>query len=199
MALRSLRALGVASSVQIGQYMGAGRYGGMSQALDGGVRRGAVVPVEIEGPSGPLPGLWYAHQEDLEREPETAESGQYATTLVSPFDNLIIGRQRTLLLFDFDFRMEVYVPASLRRYGYYVLPILHRDQLIGRADLRRDPVRRRLVVVAVHGEPGAPGGVEVGRSVHDALERLARCVGMDELEVGDLVSTPPGWTGPLRA
>jgi len=197
MAVRSLRALGVGTEIQIRQYMGGGRYRRAVGVLDRLVRRGDVIAAVIDGPDGSLPGRWYVHRNDVERARET-EAG-FSTTLLSPFDNLIIGRRRTELLFEFQFRMEIYVPAQLRQYGYYVLPILHHDQLIGRADLRRDRARGRLVVVALHGEPNAPGGAQVGRSLRDALQRLAHFVGTEEIEMGQLVSIPPAWARPLRS
>lgn len=199
MTVRSLRALGVGTEIQIRQYMGAGRYRRLAEVLDRLVRRGEVVPATIDGPAGTLPGRWYVHQDDVRPDAATREVGADATTLLSPFDNLIIGRGRAELLFDFEFRMEIYLPAHLRRYGYYVLPILHRDRLIGRVDLRRDRARGRLVVVAVHAEADAPRGAPVGRSVRDALQRLAQFVGTPELEVGEVVSTPSTWARQLRS
>jgi uncharacterized protein YcaQ len=198
-AERSLRALGVGTEIQIRQYMGAGRYGRLEGVLERLVQRGSVLPVAILGPEGPLPGRWFGHRDDLEAGRRLPPPAAPPTTLLSPFDNLIIGRRRTQLLFDFDFRMEIYLPAHLRRFGYYVLPILHGDRLIGRIDLRRDRTLGRLVAVAVHGEPDAPAGVEVGTSMREALQRLAQFVGVEEVEVGRLVSTPPAWHRPLRS
>ncbi|MGC1185026.1 MAG: crosslink repair DNA glycosylase YcaQ family protein [Candidatus Dormiibacterota bacterium] len=197
MAVRSLRALGVGTEIQVRQYMGGGRHGQPAGVLNRLIRQGEVVAAVIDGPQGSLPGRWYVHPEDMAGEQQTG--ARFSTTLLSPFDNLIIARRRTELLFDFQFRMEIYVPAQRRQYGYYVLPILHHERLIGRADLRRDRGRGRLVVVAIHGEPHAPGGAQVGKSLRDALQRLARFVGTEEVEMGQLLSTPPGWARPLRS
>ncbi|HUY58018.1 MAG TPA: crosslink repair DNA glycosylase YcaQ family protein [Candidatus Micrarchaeaceae archaeon] len=198
MAERSLRALGVATEIQIRGYMGAGRHGRLTAVLERLERRGSVVQVTVKGAQGLLPGKWWTHREDLDSAPLPLGRSPWSTTLLSPFDNLLIDRSRTATLFDFDFRMEIYVPPQLRRYGYYVLSILHRDRLIGRVDLRRDRARGRLVAVAVHGEPGAPSSAEVGRGISDALHRLAEFVGVGEVEVGQLVSAPSGWGPPLR-
>ncbi|HVB14839.1 MAG TPA: crosslink repair DNA glycosylase YcaQ family protein [Candidatus Dormibacteraeota bacterium] len=198
LAERSLRALGVGTELQIRYYMGAGRSGPLAGVLDRMVRRGTVFPVTIQAVAGPLPGKWFVHRDDLEAAAPRTFRQPWATTLLSPFDNLIITRDRTQQLFGFDFRMEIYVPAQLRRYGYYVLPILHQDRLIGRVDLRRDRARSRLVAVAVHGESGAPPSAQVGQSIRDALERLGKFVGAGEVEVGQLLSTPPGWARALR-
>jgi uncharacterized protein YcaQ len=103
--------------------------------------------------------------------------------LLSPFDNLIIDRRRAETLFDFEHRMEIYVPPAKRRYGYYVFPYLHGDRVAGRLDLRADRKAGRLVVLAVHAEPGTarlPGGM---RPLRKALESLAECCRLDSLDV----------------
>lgn len=196
---RSLGALGVATEVQIGKYMGAGLDGKLSAVLGRLERRGVLVETTIKGPAGHLPGRWWARRADVEALLPKAAQLPSSTTLLSPFDNLIIARARTEALFGFQFRMEIYVPAHRRRYGYYVLPILHRDQLIGRVDLRRDRQGARLVAVAVHAEPGAPQGAGVGTGIKEALQRLAEFVGASEVEVGRLDSVPPELGRSLRS
>ncbi len=76
-------------------------------------------------------------------------------TFLSPFDQLIHDRRRAERIFGFEYRLEMYVPKAKRTYGYYVLPILRGDRIIGRADLRRDPETKKLRLNRVWWEPGA--------------------------------------------
>ena len=82
--------------------------------------------------------------------------------------------------------MEIYVPKAARRYGYYVLPILHGDRLIGRVDPALDRATGRLVVNAIHPEPDAPASA--GPAVATALQELAAFVGATGV---DLRQPPP--------
>ena len=75
------------------------------------------------------------------------------TTLLTPFDSLIWDRTRTRLLFDFDFSIECYLPAAKRRFGYYLLPILHNGELVGRLDGKADRAAKRFEVKALYLEP----------------------------------------------
>lgn len=77
------------------------------------------------------------------------------TTLLSPFDNLIWERRRTEMLFDFEYRLECYTPASKRKFGYFTLPILDRGKLIGRLDPKVDRREGLLYVRAIHLEEDA--------------------------------------------
>jgi uncharacterized protein len=77
--------------------------------------------------------------------------------------------------------MEIYVPRAARRYGYYVLPVLHGDRLVGRVDPAVDRARGRLVVNAVHAQPDAPA--TAGPAVAAALEELAAFLGADGVEL----------------
>jgi uncharacterized protein len=101
------------------------------------------------------------------------------TTLVGPFDRLIHDRARAERLWDFFYRIEIYVPAAKREYGYYVLPILHGDRLIGRLDPVHDKKAGVLRVNAVYAEPGAPAGA--WPEIRRALDDLARWIGADEI------------------
>src|SRR6187397_39630 len=101
-----------------------------------------------------------------------------AAVLLSPFDNLLWDRPFALRVLRFDHLIEVYKPAPQRRYGYYVLPLLRGDRVVGRADLKSERTEGRLVVKAFHREPGvrASGGLE--DALDRALDRLRRVIGL---------------------
>jgi uncharacterized protein len=181
-AQRSLRALGVATARDIDRHFTAGRYPDLAAALAGLERAGRVEQVRLTGDGAEHPGPWYVHADDLLLL-ERLRSGDWRprTTLLSPFDNLLIDRERTERLFGFHFRMEIYVPRPARRYGYYVLPILHGDRLVGRVDPAMDRARNRLVVHAVHAEPDAPASA--APAVATAVGDLAGFLGADGVEL----------------
>jgi hypothetical protein len=104
------------------------------------VRDGVLVPHEVEGLKGP----WYVHRDLLaDRRPFRGR-----TTVLSPFDPLIYDRRRAEELWGFRYRLEIYVPAAKREYGYYVLPIVHGDRVAGRIDVVHD---RTAGVLRVNG------------------------------------------------
>jgi uncharacterized protein YcaQ len=189
---RSLRALGVATAREIDRHFTASRYPGLTTVLAGLERQGRVERVRVRDDGAEWPGPWYVHVDDLPLL-ERLEGGDWRprTTLLSPFDNLIIDRERTQRLFGFHFRMEIYVPRSARRYGYYVLPVLHGDRLVGRVDPVMDRRRGRLVVNAVHAEPDAPAAA--GPAVAAALQELAAFLGADGVELRQ--PPPERWRG----
>lgn len=139
---------------------------------------GLLEPVEVEGWRKPA----YLHPDaKLPRAIDRA-------TLVSPFDPVVWNRDRALNLFDFHYRIEIYVPAAKRQYGYYVLPFLLGDRLAGRFDLKTLRDERVLHVKASFVEPWADLH-EVAEAAVPALRRLAEFVGADDLRIerrGDL-------------
>jgi uncharacterized protein len=193
-AQRSLRALGVATARDIDRHFTAGRYPALPAVLAGLERAGRVQRVRLVAGGTEWPGPWYVHADDLPLLDRLATGHwQPRTTLLSPFDNLLTDRQRTERLFGFSHRMELYVPRAARRYGYYVLPILHGDRLVGRVDPTLDRASGRLLVHAVHAEPDAPASA--GPDVASALQELAGFLGADRVE---LRQAPPRiWRGAL--
>jgi len=190
-AQRSLRALGVGTVRHVKNHFTAGRYPGLTRVVSELEREGRVQRVEVADDVRPYPDEWFVHSEDLPLL-ERIEAGEWdpRTTLLSPFDNLITARDRTELLFEFRFRTEIYVPRAKRLFGYYLLPILHGDKLIGRVDAAMDRKGNRLLVKAVHVEPEAPNDRESKRAVADALEDLAGFLGADDLELPGATRAP---------
>jgi len=181
-AQRSLRALGVATARDIDRHFTAYRYPGLDGVLAALERAGRVERVRVAADGSEHPGPWYVHADDLPLvERLQAGDWQPRTTLLSPFDNLLINRERTERLFGFHYRMEIYVPKAARRYGYYVLPILHGDRLVGRVDPAMDRRSGRLVVHALHAEPDAPEAA--GPGVAAALQDLASFLGADGIDL----------------
>jgi hypothetical protein len=168
---RSARALGVATAKEIQwEYFAGGPYPGMNKAIDTLVKRGRLRPAEIEG----LRGQHFVHVDAL---PAMDEKLPRRTTFLSPFDPLIRNRERTEALWDFYYRIEIYVPKAKRQYGYFVLPILHGDELVGRIDPVFD---RKTGVLRVNNVWWEPGRREV--SLERPLERLAKLVGADTIK-----------------
>ena len=99
--------------------------------------------------------------------------------LLSPFDNLVWDRTFLERIFGFRHVIEVYKREPERIYGYYVLPLLRRDRLVGRADLKHDRAERTLVVKAFHPEPGSRGSLD--DCLDAALGRLARVLGAEHV------------------
>jgi uncharacterized protein len=98
---------------------------------------------------------------------------------LSPFDPLLRDRARLERLFAFDYRIEVFVPAARRTYGYYVFPLLERDRLVGRLDMRADRTAGVLQVDALWMEPGRRLTPTRMRRLKAELERICRFVGLD--------------------
>ena len=101
-------------------------------------------------------------------------------TLLSPFDSLIWERDRTSRLFDFEYRIEVYVPEPKRTYGYFVLPLLLGDRIVGRFDLKSDRKTSTLQVRGAYVEPGAdPDAVAAAAAAE--LDTLRGWLGLDRV------------------
>jgi hypothetical protein len=103
------------------------------------------------------------------------------TALLSPFDRLVYDRVRAQELFDFEYALEMYKPKEKRRWGYFALPVLHDDRLVGKVDATADRKRSVLEVHAVHEDVRFTRTIT--KTVHAELEALASWLALDSLDV----------------
>jgi uncharacterized protein len=143
-AQKALRALGVATASEVTEHFTRHRYPGLSEVLTCLEATERIQRVRVQEQGKDLAGTWFVHAEWLPvLERLEQQVWEPRTTLLSPFDNLNCDRKRTAHLFDFTYQSEIYTPKDKRRFGYYVMPILSGDQLIGRIDPTFDRGRKR--------------------------------------------------------
>jgi uncharacterized protein YcaQ len=179
----SARALGVAAEGDLRDYFRL-PVAGFKPAVAELAEAGVLLPVAVQGWKQPA---WLHRDARLPRRVSAA-------TLISPFDPLIWERARTERLFGMTYRIEIYVPAAQRLYGYYVLPFLHGDRLAARVDLKADRKAGVLQIPAAWLEPVADAEETAGALAAE-LHRLAGWLGLAEI-------AKPEWgdfAGPLSA
>lgn len=176
---KAARAMGVATAEDLGDYYRI-RMPEARPLIAAMADRGDLVEVEVEG--WDRPGYL---------DPEAALPRKASgTALLSPFDNLVWFRPRIERIWNFHYRIEIYVPKSRRVYGYYVLPFLLDGDLVGRVDVKTD---RRAGVLDVKGAFAEPGvdKAAVGRAMRAELDRVAAWLAMSDVKVaknGNLAS-----------
>jgi uncharacterized protein YcaQ len=138
--------------------------------LDALVEQGLVRRVSVQGWSAP--GYVHTVHAGLLKKALGGKLTATHTTVLSPFDPLVWDRERASVMFGFDYRIECYTPQEKRHYGYFVLPILHRGQLMGRLDAKAHRALGVFEVKALFVEPGVQLDDE---SVLDLAQAILRC------------------------
>ncbi len=173
LALRAVRARGALTERGIVEHWrlkgGAARIGPAVASL---LSEGALERHDVDDGG---PSVLVAAGTTLDRPAPTA------SVLLSPFDNLLWDRPFARRIFGFDHLIEVYKPAPERQYGYYVLPLLWRDRIVGRADLKSDRAAGELVVKAFHLEDGVRASRALDDAFDRALDRLRRVAGLERV------------------
>lgn len=165
-------AMGVATEADLRDYFRLSAVDGKA-ALAQLLTQGKLLEASIEGWSKPayIP-------------PETSIPRQArVSTLLTPFDPLVWHRDRAKRLFDFDYKIEIYVPQEKRRYGYWVMPFLHNGDIVARVDLKADRDADCLIVKGAWTEPSHVS-TEIAAPLCHELNRLADWLGMSTCRIG---------------
>lgn len=173
LALESVAALGIGTYVDIADYFRLRPQEG-HEAIKALVATGDLEEVTVDG---------WKHPAYVLAGTAVPRKRSKAAALLTPFDNLIWHRDRTERLFDFHYRIEIYVPEPKRIYGYYVLPFLLGENLAARVDLKADRQSSTLLVKGAWAEDGADLD-EVAPKLAGELALMAPWLGLEDIAVG---------------
>ncbi len=152
------------------------------------LKSGDALPVDVKGWKDPA----YIHRDDLplleQIQARAHEPG--LTVFLTPFDNLFWDRARDEMLWDFYYRIEIYTPKAKRIHGYYVMPILHGCELIGRMDPKVDRKRKRLIFNNLHLERGIKLNGALYRGLIAAIEEFMAFHDCDSFELHNCNRAP---------
>jgi uncharacterized protein len=179
--LIAARRLGVATEPELGDYFRLPRAESKARVAEL-ADDGALIPVQVEG--------WREAAYLATERPAGLRRAAQARALLTPFDSLVWARERTERLFGFRYRIEIYVPAPKRVYGYYVLPFLLGDRLVARVDLKSDRQASVLRVRSAFAEPGTDTAL-VAKELAEELRLLSEWLDLSGVSVarkGDLAA-----------
>ncbi len=189
---RALRTYGLATETEIGRFSHAAERKSIAAALGDLSDEGEVVSVRIEGGSS---SDNFALADNL-----TSSKGlrkpRPAVRLLSPFDSLIIQRDRARRFFDFDYALECFVTPAKRKHGYLVHPILFGEELVGRLDPKADRRKNTLLVQSLLLEDGFRAGEDFLKSLSERLWDFARLNACDR--IGIVKTSPVSVRKPLE-
>jgi uncharacterized protein len=190
----SVRALGVTPAGWIADYFRL-RPKVTEHELAPLLATGELLAVPVQGWSTP----GYVHRDHADALAKACRGRLRAThtALLSPFDPLVWDRTRVLAMFGFEYTIECYTPAAKRRYGYFVLPILHRGHLIGRLDAKAHRGEGVFEIKALFLEPGVAPEPALVQALAKVIAETARWHGTPAIRLGR--SQPAALMKPLRA
>jgi uncharacterized protein YcaQ len=172
----AIERLGVASPSEVAAFWQSISAASAARWCAAAAARGEIAAVTFEAAAGKVPRASYAVLDWRQRARRKAASlGRIR--LLCPFDPILRDRRRALRLFGFDFRFEGFVPAGQRQHGYYVMPMLQGERLIGRIDPKLHRTTGRLEVRSVAWEPGTQASRRRTAALETAVGRLAARLG----------------------
>lgn len=178
----SARSLGIFRPQWLADYYRL-RQPALKPLLEAWQREQRVIPVAVET----LGEMWL-HGDLLPLLPQALEGKLQAThsAVLSPFDPVVWDRKRAEQLFNFSYRLECYTPAPKRQYGYFVLPLLHKGQLVGRMDAKMHRKTGTLEIIALYLEDGVKATVPLEKGLSSAISDFARWQGASSVTLGSL-------------
>ncbi|MCZ6464551.1 MAG: winged helix DNA-binding domain-containing protein [Proteobacteria bacterium] len=177
-----LERLGIGTAGEIARFFESVSPASAQEWCRTALRRREIVEVSVESADGSKPRTAYAPS-DWEARMASAPPAPTRTRLLSPFDPTLRDRDRTRRLFGFNYTLECFVPATKRRYGYYVLPILEGDALVGRVDPKFHRDEGTLEIRGLWWEPGVRITRARRRALDDAIDRLATQIGAERWRI----------------
>jgi uncharacterized protein YcaQ len=167
---RAVRAHGVCDPLQAADYTHS-RRNATKSALQSLIAEGVLLPINVELVDGKL-HEYVIHRDDVTTLRQAADGALIPslTTFLSPFDSLFWGRNRDEELFGFDQRIECYTPEPKRIWGYFSLPILHNDRLVGRFDPKLERKTGHLRIKALHLEPEVSPSDELAAAIAQTMQ-----------------------------
>ncbi|ELF1045675.1 YcaQ family DNA glycosylase [Enterobacter asburiae] len=176
----SARSLGIFRPQWLADYYRL-RQPALKPLLDIWQREQRIIPVTVET----LGEMWL-HADLLPLLPLAQEGKLQAThsVVLSPFDPVVWDRKRAEQLFDFSYRLECYTPAPKRQYGYFVLPLLHKGQLVGRMDAKMHRKTGTLEIIALYLEEGVRVTASLEKGLTFAISEFARWQGARDVTLG---------------
>lgn len=167
--------LGVATAREVAAFWRAISFSQAKRWLEDAVTDGKLIAVQRESVRGARQSAFAVS--DWKRRLSRADAAPSHMRLLSPFDPLVRDRKRCLELFAFDYRFEAFVPAPQRKYGYYVLPILMGDKIVGRLDPKLDRSTGVLTILGLWWEPDVRITKALQRALCECLDRYAKFIG----------------------